>query len=241
MFHRVTDVEQLATVWQHYLLIEMRTLQYLGLEVWRQQHGIVFGQIIEGFLRAGADPHCWFLSFVRDGTRFIAGHNEDENTSDVAAWHTGIESYLTKENIIRHDLDVRYRFLQLQMGHDRKKSVRSRGWIAWYECRVLPFGPSDEWSLRAWIKTCDIPNKATLLELIDKRLFADDIDRFCTSLAIPGSWEVSEQGEESTPHSTGPESGEMASCMSAGDIGEHLISFVMGTLFTGLVFSFLFL
>ncbi|KAK0667031.1 hypothetical protein QBC41DRAFT_324721 [Cercophora samala] len=210
--HYFIEFEGKTTVWQQYLLAELVAMRILSFGHWSKIYAVQFGQIVEGFLLAGADPHCW-VSLVRQD-------EEDEEEEEDEEYDSHV--------------------LQMKMGCDRQKVIRALP-MEKFPYFPLPFepGPIVEWPLREWIDMCDIPNKSTLLALIDKRLSTADMDHFLRTMALPGSWKFDETQRIETDMPSDPAVDEIV--VDREDITEHLITFLTGSLFTAFLCSFIFL
>ncbi|KAK4197680.1 hypothetical protein QBC40DRAFT_206486 [Triangularia verruculosa] len=225
-FRGSLEILDKATVWQQYLLSEVATMHNLGFQDWSATKSVQFGQLVEAFLLAGADPNCWLSMIPAES---LPVKDEAKQKPDLSS---------TQKEVIKPIYRMKEYKLQLRIGHDRQKVIQGEQRCS---CLIpLPFelGPATQWPLREWIDMCSIPNKGTLLALIDKRPFQDDLDRFFSSLVFPGSW-VERQTEEIAPEllSTRQVEGQLPT----GKAGELLVAFLMGSLITGLFCSFILL
>ncbi|KAK3997940.1 hypothetical protein QBC44DRAFT_376376 [Cladorrhinum sp. PSN332] len=151
------DMSNPLTIWQHYLIDGLSDLQYvfrkraerIQPEAFRSKSWVAFGKVVEAFLRAGADPCVLFGSLNAGAEENMIGNDP----KPLAVLQLG------------NDVAIHYH-MRLSDPSDEDLSFSADS-TSGYQM-LLDY--RDPITFRDWIELLDIPNRDTLLDLIDRSL-----------------------------------------------------------------------
>ncbi|KAH6620752.1 hypothetical protein B0J18DRAFT_430601 [Chaetomium sp. MPI-SDFR-AT-0129] len=139
-------------VWHHFPLMELSALLWLGRDEWVKTNAGVFGQVMEIFLRLGANLDCSFEADVPPGP------------PDRDVYSSSFRVYVVKISGDGKKVEEGECKVEYVISPTTPYSLESPEKLPFYKPgRLL------EWTLREWIEWLDVPNKSTLLQLLNER------------------------------------------------------------------------